>query len=53
MAFTEEQLQGLDIVALRAFYAARFFPNTVSTFNIDYLRRKLMERYETDAPYDA
>lgn len=53
MAFTQDQLQGLDIAALRAFYATRFYPHTVTTYNMDFLRRKLMERFDTDAPYDA
>lgn len=52
-AFTESQLEGQDIISLRAFYAARFYPHVVTTGNIEYLRRKLQERYETDGPYDA
>ena len=53
VAFTDEQLEGQDIVSLRAFYDARFFPHTVVSYNADWLRRKLTERFDTDAPYDA
>ena len=37
------------MISLRAFYAARFFPHTSVTGNMEFLRRKLMESFDTDA----